>query len=399
MRRIVFIAVMMFAMATLAQDGSISTSLPRLALMDATQLLLFKQHPDLAILREIREDADDVLHLPPLSVTQNPYTPPSGDRHDYMSLAPYYWPNPHIANGLPYIRRDGERNPQVSKLPDHQHIFQMGERVHALSLAYFLTGHEPYAARATLLLYTWFLDPATKMNPNLDFAQAVLGSNNGRGEGVLEGRGLPEVCDSINLLAGSASWTRADQEGMTEWFTAYLTWLQHSKNGLDEAAAKNNHGSWFDMQIAAIAWFLGRDDLARQVVEAAKERRIARQIEADGKQPLELERTKSFAYCVFNLAALTQLAEVGDKVGVNLWTYRAPNGGSIEAAIDYLLPFINGRQDWSYENISGMQTDGMRLPLLLMALHDRRDMYVTAAKKMGGQRSVEMKMLEYQLAN
>jgi hypothetical protein len=385
-------------LAAAASAQSASAPPPRLALMDANQLVFLKQKQAPEVLKAVRDEADRALHTPLLAVTGKPQTPPSGDKHDYMSLAPYFWPNPGTANGLPYIRHDGERNPQTAKIPDHQNLFLLEKSVHALALGYFLTGKEEYAARATLLLRTWFLDPASRMNPNLNFAQAVLGVNNGREEGVLEARGLPAIGDAIHLLAGSASWTKADQEGMTQWFTAYLAWLQTSKNGQQEAAAKNNHGSWFDEQLAGIAYFLGRNDLARQVVESARQRRIDGQIQADGKQPLELARTKSFSYSVFNLAALMQLAQIGDKVGVDLWTYRSPAGGSLQGALDYLLPYLTGKQEWTYKNLDGMRSGELEKPLLLAALHYRQPEYLSAARRMSSHPAAETAILEFTLS-
>jgi hypothetical protein len=39
-----------------------------------------------------------------------------------MSLAPYWWPDPKSPNGLPYIRRDGERNPEIKQITDHAQL-------------------------------------------------------------------------------------------------------------------------------------------------------------------------------------------------------------------------------------------------------------------------------------
>src|SRR5205085_2238 len=153
-----------------------------------------------------------------------------------------------------------------------------------------------HAAHAAKLLRTWFLNPATRMNPNFNQAQAIPGVNNGRGIGMIESRSLMQVCDAVGLLARSTNWTAADDGGMQTWIREFLEWTQTSKNGKDERAAKNNHGSWYDAQTAHMALFLGETNLARQIIESVKTKRIAIQIKPDGSQPLELARENSFGY-------------------------------------------------------------------------------------------------------
>ncbi len=367
---------------------------PATLVINGAFLAQVKKQQDPAILEAARSEADQSMDAGPFSVMQKNATPPSGDKHDYMSLAPYWWPNPATPNGLPYVRRDGETNPQARSIPDHANIFKLEDAAHALALGYYLTGKQAYAARAVLLLRTWFLDPATRMNPNLNYAQAVLGINNGRGIGLIEMRGLPQILDAITLLSGSASLTQADRDGLHKWFSMYLDWLQNSRNGRDEAAAKNNHGSWYDQQLAGIALFLGDKDLARKVAETAKTKRIALQIKPDGSQPLELARTKSFSYSVFNLTALMRLAQEAQSTGVDLWSYRAANGASLRAALDYLLPYAEGSKKWTYETLNGIESDSLTIPLLLAALNYREPAYLADAQKLEKTRNVEVLLLQ-----
>jgi Alginate lyase len=364
---------------------------PRTYEIDGQWLLQAKTQP--AIVKAARAEADSAMHAGPFSVTVKSQLPPSGDKHDYMSLARYFWPNPNTANHLPYVQRDGQSNPQINSIPDHTDLFKMEDAVHALALGYELTGHEEYAARATLLIRAWFLDPATHMNPNLRFAQAVLGVNDGRGTGILDARGLPDVTDAIAMLQDSKSWTSADEAGMKSWFSQYYTWLTTSKNGGDEAAAKNNHGSWDDFQTVGIALYLGKQDDARAIITTAQTKRVALQIQPDGKQPLELRRTKAFSYSVFNLEALTRLADFGNRIGVDLWKYRSPDGGSIRAALDYLVPFALNDQHWSYQEIEGFDGDSLRTLLLRSAVQLHEPSYLAAADRLKGKETAEVLIL------
>jgi alginate lyase len=359
--RIVSIA----AVLTLPAITSAQTTSPRVFILDAKRL-----KPDLV---KLERDAQKALTSGPFSVVSKEITPPSGDKHDYMSQAPYFWPNPKTANGLPYIRRDGERNPEIDKINNHRVMDLMESAVETLALAYYYTGKDEYAVKAASLLHVFFLDPLTRMNPNLQYAQGIPGINTGRGIGLIETRGLVRVVDAIGLLSLAKSFPSTDRAGLEDWFSRFLQWMLESKNGRDEAAAKNNHGTFYDVQVVSFALFLSRTDLARSVVEMAKTKRIAVQIEPDGRQPLELARTKAWSYSVGNLDGLMLLARLGESVGVDLWTYQTPDGRSIRKALEFLKPYASGEKKWPYQQLGEWQPQ-ILLPLIRRAVEHYRTM-------------------------
>jgi len=294
--------------------------------------------------------AKKALASKPVSVMDKNRVPPSGDKHDYVSQAPYFWRDTNSPDGK-YIRRDGERNPESGKDSDAGHIGQICSNVHSLALAYYFSGKEEYAEHAAKLLRVWFLEPATRMNPNLNFGQGIPGEVDGRPMGIIGTRGFVGLVDAIRLLAGSKSWTADDQKGMVAWMTQYLDWLQTSKIGKGEGDATNNHGTFYDTQVAAIAAFVGKSDLARKIISDAKEKRIAKQIEPDGKMPRELQRTKSFGYSAFNLRALEDLASIGQNLGIDLWHFQTSDGRSIRKGLDFMAPYLKADSKWPYEQI------------------------------------------------
>jgi hypothetical protein len=372
----------------IASTESKPATAPRVFLLDGKALQAERQraqaHPDQSndVVKIARAEAEKAMSAGPFSVMHKGPTPPSGDKHDYMSQAPYFWPNPDTPNHLPYIRRDGERNPEIKQISDHDEMGKMSSAVRSLALGYYLTGNEEYVARAALLLRMWFLDPATKMNPNLEYAQAIPGVNTGRGIGIIESVGLTAVVDAAGLFEGSKNWSENDAAGLQKWFNSFLGWLQTSQHGKDEYNAKNNHGSFYDDQVVDFALFVGRRDLAEQVARRAEQKRIAVQIEPDGKQPLELVRTKSFSYSAFNLRALTELATLSEQVGVDLWHFQTSDGRSIRRALDFLVPYALGEKTWPYQQIEPINKADLAGPLLEAASVFKDSTYASDAKRL-----------------
>ena len=343
-----------------------------------------REEPGLkASLAALEENARQALQLQPLSVMDKSVTPPSGDKHDYMSQAPYWWPDPSKPKGLPYVRRDGERNPEINRITDHANFDRVMGAVSTLGLAYHLTRREEYGRHAARLLRAWFLGPATRMNPHLEYGQGIPGITQGRGIGIIETRGLPEMLDGVLLIAGSSAWTLADGNGLHAWMTAYLRWLTESSHGKAEAQNGNNHETWYDVQVAALALYTGQQDLARRTLEGARTR-IARQIEPDGRQPRELERTRSWDYSIFNLRAFFDLAALGDRVGLDLWNYQTPDGRSLRKALNYLVPFASGERKWTDAQITPFRPAELHALLRRGAVAWKEPKYRELALEVGG---------------
>lgn len=317
----------------------------------------------LPAIEQLRKDADDALRQTPLSVMDKLFTPPSGDKHDYMSVATYHWPNPDSPDGLPYIRRDGFEAPDWAQF-DTVPCGKMTRAVIALSLAYFFTDHAPYAEHAVRLLKTWFLDPKTRMNPHLNYGQAIRGVNEGRGAGIIDTRKWIPMVDCLALLSESDAWSGEDRSALKAWFGKYLRWLIESPFGKSEAAKKNNHGTWYEMQVAVYALFTGEQATAHHFV-GRLHNRIAFQIQPDGKQPAELLRTRAFHYSAMNLEALCHAAFLGEQLGFDLWHFRAEDGGSMETAIGYLLPYALREKKWPHQQVTDWQEDLELFALLL----------------------------------
>ena len=347
-------------------------------------------------LKKLIADADKALAVTPPSVMQKTKVPPSGDKHDYMSIAPYFWPNPATKDGLPYVRKDGKVNPEsrAEAANDTLRARLVGTTVETLALGYYFTRDEKYAEHAAKVLRTWFLDPATKMTPHFRFAQAIPGVNDGRGTGLIAARGVADAADAAILLVGSQHWSAADQQALLAWGEVYFEWLLGSKNGQDERAAKNNHGTWYDVQAVKWALVLGRKDKAKEICAEAITRRIGVQIQPDGKQPLELVRTASFSYSCFNLLALARLADLSEHAGVDLWQHKTTDGRSIRAALDFLVPYLGKNpKPWTLQQIHESKPDEVLPVLRAAALAYGDDRYESLLKEYSDHRSKRLQLL------
>jgi hypothetical protein len=329
------------AMVFLADPQTLAASKAALASGDPTLQ---------AALGQLLKEASAHLNQKPPSVTEKKQAPPSGDKHDYMSQAPYYWRDTN-SPGAKYVRHDGERNPESNGDSDAGRLGSVCSGVHTLGLAYYFSGNEKYAAKATEFIRVFFLNPDTRMNPNLNFGQGIPGEVEGRPAGLISARGFADLVDGIGLLAGASSWTTDDQQKMAAWAADYFHWLTTSKIGLGENAASNNHGTHYDVQAVSLALFIGNTNYAREHLLAACAKRIAQQIEPDGRMPRELTRTLSFNYSLFNLRAEMNVADLGRAVGVDLWHYQTTDGRSILKAVEFMATYADPQRAWTYPQI------------------------------------------------
>ncbi|WP_369256655.1 alginate lyase family protein [Streptomyces sp. R35] len=352
--------------ATVAVPSAAAHAAPRVpktAVLDGgrlqqTRIRLDQGDPQLGrALNDLTARADNWLDQGPWTVVDKPKPAPGGDVHDYLSQAPYWWPSqPRTTDnpwGCPYVQRDGQRNPEVDTGTDRQDVEKVFDSTYDLSLAWYYTGKKQYAEKAATVLRTWFLAPDTRMNPNLNHGQFIPCKYDGRAIGIIDfSQSYTSVLDAIAILdTGAPGWSKGDRTAMRAWNTDFRDWLANSTFGKEEGAAKNNHGTFYDMQLAALAYATGDRDLARRTVLDARALRIDPQIAADGSQPQELARTRSWHYSAFDLVAYTRLAAIGRHVGVNLWSYEGPDGQSLFKAVGYLLPAATGAEPWAHPEL------------------------------------------------
>jgi hypothetical protein len=313
---------------------------------------------------ELVRQADQLLAAAAPTVMEKAELPPSGDRHDYLSMAPYWWRNPDTPDGMPYIQRDGHFNPEMSRIPDKNNLYRLIGSVWTLAVGYSVSGRLLYAVKAAELIRAWFLDPATRMKPNLEFAQGVPGVTAGRPAGLIETRELGRVLEAARRLEGSVAWTAKDAEGLRAWAQDFLHWMLDSTLGRQEAAAANNHSTWYHVQATALAAYAGDESSALSLAGKGGEL-IENQIAAGGAQPEELRRANSWHYSLFNLLGHFRLADLGSGLGLDLWTHIGPSGAGLRDALEFLLPHGLRGEAWPLSSLPPLEADAGALRELL----------------------------------
>ncbi|MBD5780699.1 alginate lyase family protein [Pelagicoccus sp. NFK12] len=313
------------------------------------------------------------------SVTSNERLPPSGDMRSYYSTGPYWWRNPDTPDGLPYIRRDGQFNPERDLVSDRPQLHALVQDTWTLAIAYTATGKQAYARHAEEMLRVWFIDDETRMLPNLNHAQAIPGVTDGRGTGIIDTLVFVELVDALKLLELSYTWKPAERSAIKSWFSEYLDWLSSHPNGLDERAAKNNHGTAYDLQQLAIADYLGEIKLAFEIIERVKTQRIDTQITGTGEQPLEFARTRSWSYCTENLEHFARIAAIALDYRVNLFEYQNPAGGSLRKALEFLLPHAcDPAATWPGKQVTEWQSEYIYAATAIAASITQNESYFEA---------------------
>ena len=349
-----------------------------------------------AALKKLLKDCEKALNADFTTIMDKKNAGPSGSKHDYYSLANYYWPNPNTKDGLPYIKKDGEVNPDIYDSGDKESVPKMLKTTFNLGLGYYLTGKTEYAEKGINWLKIWFIDTTTMMNPNFEYSQIIRGGKKSNYSGIIDACEIPKVLDAIALLSGSELMTEEMHKGLEKWFDSYLDWLMNSENGKRESKSENNHGSWYDQDVAAVAYYVGKDDIVKKVCENVQTKRIPEQIESDGSQPKELARTRSLHYSCYNLQALSRLARIGERVKVDVWGYVTSDGRSIKKALDYLVPFIDGDKKWQNKQITDFKIRSF-YEVFIMASDIYHDtVYSTAAAKcLSGENSINTDAILY----
>lgn len=309
------------------QSDRLITSISKLKLINSLSLL--------------EKKANSMLDKDFKTVIDKSIIAPSRNKNDYTSRAIYYWPKDNLKKNSTkdeiweYV--DGKVNKESLIETDHNNYYEVLGAIKTLALSFHLFQKDKYAEKTVELIKNWFINKKTRMNPHFNYAQAIPGKNSGTPSGIIDARGVLWVVDAVNLISKSTYWNDNLDLEFRQWTEKLFEWLLKSDFGIRESQAKNNHGTFYDLQIIKLSSFLGEYSIAENYIDSVKINRIAHQIEPNGFQTEEMKRTKSNMYAVFNLSALLEIATIARTYEHDLWNYKAKDSGSIKDAVDYLL--------------------------------------------------------------
>ncbi len=345
--------------------NSLTTCLLVLGLMTASA---FAADIDIKQLERDRmvKAADQFMRDDPITVTAFGCPRSSGGPHDFYSEGDYWWPDPKNPDG-PYVQRDGMTNPE--NFVEHRHaMIRFSIHIGSLVSAYRITNEQKYADAAVRHMRAWFVDEKTRMNPNLQFAQAIKGVSTGRGIGIIDTVHLIEVARAAQILEKDGMLQGGNLAGVKKWFADYLTWMTTSKNGNDEMNAKNNHGTCWVEQVAAFASFTGDNDKLELCRKRFKEVLLPNQLAPDGSFPQELRRTKPYGYSIFNADAMATVAWILSTPSDNLWEFKTEDGRTMHKAAEFIYPYLADKSKWPYpHDVMYWEFWPVRSPILLFS--------------------------------
>jgi len=314
----------------------------------------------------IIETATGFLDSLPVTVTDFVCERSAGGRHDFYSEGDYWWPDPENPDG-PYIRKDGQTNPE-NFVAHRLVMIRLSQIVGMQTSAYLLTGNIGFAEATQRQLEAWFVNPQTRMNPSLLYVQAINGRVTGRGIGIIDAIHLIEVARSIEILAQNKAIPDQLMMEIKDWFSEFVTWLTTHPYGIDEMNTKNNHATCWVMQVGAFARLIGNHEVLTLCRERFKNVLLPGQMGNDGSFPLELERTKPYGYSLFNLDAFMTCAEILSDQHENLYEFTTPEGLNMKLGAAFLFPFVKDKTKWPNEkDVMYWNEWPVRHPFLLFA--------------------------------
>lgn len=291
------------------------------------------------------QGADSLLNISFEYVTDKKELPPSGDPHDFVSLHRYSFMD---ENGAYTIIKDGQTNPEIYNFDKHK-LEILSSASYTFSLAYYYSGEEKYAEKATEIIENWFLNSDTRMNPNMNYAGIRPGVNE-IGNGIMGANDFINIIEAVSLIYPSHHWTPENHYKLKNWFYEFYRWL--STRFPKDYNQQSNISTWLDAQRVIYLLFI-EEDLkinSYKYVEPINNR-IRNHIDSNGFQVHEATRGASQQYVYYNLKGYMNLSLLRKNAFLKNgndrdWPHlrdcfqESCEGFSLKAALDNLASYV-----------------------------------------------------------
>lgn len=322
--------------------------------------------------QQIIEQADNIIKTPFVSV-RNKKKSLTGHPNDYESLATYFWPDPTNPNGR-YIVKDGQRNPEI-ELYCTPLIYALSHKLKYTCEAYYLTNNDKYAQYAKEQLSFWFINSTFRMEPNFEYGQFIPGGEYTKGNigAISEAYYFIDVLEAIALLKDNKYINKIEDRELKDWFRDFSTWMRTSVIGSKMKTAEDNCSIMFDVLLYRISFYINDKATCREITKNFTTQRLYKQIAEDGKQIMEMKRSKAINYSIYNLNHIIDFYFMIENSGMH---YYVINAKRIESALNYLYKIISNNEPFSYTEYGDRNNIKKQLQTLKLRINRLNDMYL-----------------------
>ncbi|MCF2152071.1 alginate lyase family protein [Desmonostoc muscorum LEGE 12446] len=252
----------------------------------------------------------------------------------------------------------------VKNINDEQKCFQlMVDYTIQLAIAWYFTGDEQYAIRATKLVRIWLIELAIYINPHLGSAKCKKQSETTYYQ-ILKNTNFYVLLDAIVILSPSGYWTTSDDESLKFLCLNFLNWLQDNNQNTNQNK-QSIHINTHSLLVASLAAFIHDIRTLIHVVQHSK-LLLMQQFEQNATQSLQKNRSDVFSCYVLNLQVWVNLAQISQHIGIDLWKFQYQDQQIFAKLFQWLLPYY--QKPWTYNQSSNFDIQRL-LPLYYVACH------------------------------
>jgi hypothetical protein len=250
-----------------------------------------------------------------------------------------------VADLLEDAERAADRDPQPEEPLDidgtEAPFVDDSASAYGLGLAYVVTGEHRFAEAAARYITSWVRTTRSTRDacPDRGSCQTSL----------IVGRTAPGFVFAADLIAESGAMDSAETAAFRDWLATVI---------LPTASTlQNNWGDAGAFTAVVLTDYLGD----RPGLEAALERwRVQTdRIAPDGHIPEETRRRSSgISYTQESLQYRVAVARIGERYGLDLWSFRGDGGATIQEAIDYLASYWPRPEAWPWHPDASVPATG-----------------------------------------